>query len=76
MISLCCPLNILLLTGHVSETKTDVTQIASNMLIHFDLQLKNCQHNGIKHVQRDRFFQVPPPLPSRGMHQSNLLITY
>lgn len=60
MISLYCPLNILLLTGHVSETKTDVTQIASHTLIHFDLQLKNCHHNVIKCVQGDRSFSGPP----------------
>jgi len=53
VISLHCPLNILLVTGHVSETKTDMTQITSNMLIHFDLQLKNCHLSVIKWFRGD-----------------------
>lgn len=54
--SLYCPLNISLVTGHVSGMKTDMTQIASNTLIHFDLKLKNCHPGVIKWFQGDWFF--------------------
>lgn len=58
MISFYCPLNILLVTGCVSGMKTDMTGIANNMLIHFDLQLKNCHLNVIKWFQGECFFQL------------------